>query len=198
MIGSLKNERGSNLVYVVILIVLMGMLGAAYSLTSAYNAKEAAQQRTYQEERYLAKSILRGVVDATTAGENPAAAVLTSKIDRDLEEYLAQTAQWGELPEEEQQGGDMPDFEDYVRGSYETSGTTRLDDCSVTVKTLCFAQEDGGRYLEISVQVSQGGRAYSLSARVDAQLGEPEAEGKPAPVEGWSVTKYYEDRKSVV
>ena len=193
MAGLPRDKKGSNLVYVVVLIALLGVLAGAYSLAVVSNAKAAAKQRQYQADRYAAKSLLTALTDSVIAGQNPAVSGLTAEAREGYLLYFAEKAKWSAMPEELQHGSPAPKFADYLAEHYETEGTTPMEEGSITVALTFFPEEDGGGQLELSIHILLNGREFALGARLKGLPGQPNETGLPAPISDWSVTSWYEE-----
>lgn len=144
----LMNRRGSNFIYVVVLVALLGILATGFTALVLYNAHVSKAQRNYQEDYYAAMSLRQSVVDSITAGNNSAAQALEA---RALADYQANGA-FGE--------------------SYSTAGTTTLDNGSVkTTLTYYPSTATAAGYLKLQMDFTLDGNSQSLGATIKATGG---------------------------
>lgn len=60
----MRKKRGSNFIFVIVLLVLLGMLAAAFSSLAIYSSRTAASQKSYQSDYVMANSIRQSIVDS--------------------------------------------------------------------------------------------------------------------------------------
>lgn len=185
----LRNKRGSNLIYVVVLVSLLGVLAAAYSVAVLYNARSAAAQRAYQQDRSGAKSLLISVVNSVEAMDNDVVDELVEEAEDDLLDYFDVLAAEDGIPDGL---GGIPKYSNYVEESYTSTGKSVLSDGNVTVTLSYFPMEEGNGELMVSVKADLNGRSFDLGATLEAQYGQSEELYGIRPIEGWSVLSYYE------
>lgn len=169
MSAKLKDSKGSNFVYVIVLMFLLGVLAAGYGAFAIFDARMASAQRSYQKDYYEAISLRKSVVTSICAGDNQAAKSLESKAQADYQDYFDALEAWSIMTDAEKAGAAYPELSDYVMETYSTSGTTLLDNGQV-LTTLKYYPETVK--LELSMKITLHGETRSLGAQLSGTGGE--------------------------
>lgn len=190
-------KRGSNLVYVVMLVALLGILGSGYFLMVTYTARSAAAQRAVQQNWATAQSLRQAVGQSVTGGSNPAVDKLVSAAQSSFALYLDDLEAWGSQPPEVQHATPMPDYSDYVENSYASSGRTRLEEGEIAVSITYYPVQEGERTLggelelELTLTAGSDGKDYALGMKFSPTMGEEAVDAGITPILGWKAARYY-------
>lgn len=200
-----KNRRGSNLVYIIILMAILGILAAAYSAVSIYSARSAAEQRRHEQDYITAVSLRDTFVDMaesmTWSGYPKNATDALGEIDiikffgasvSEYQDYVNEMMAYEGLSDEEKAETSSPVFES---SSESLTSTAALPEGTLKqTHTVNITQKEEKKpicWLEIEIEFTskETGKLYKLAARLEP---EPKFTFDSPWIEGWKAVRYYE------
>lgn len=165
--AAIGKKRGSNLVYCIILVALLGLLAGAYALLLSHNTNSAVSQRKFQQEYLTADSLRQSVVDSIVAEKNSAITDMETEIKGYLRGYADYVTEWNGLTAaeraEREKANDTPAYrlEKIKHKTLVRSGTTTLPD-GATLE-LSMSYRVGDKELTLAAQYA-GKESYNLGA----------------------------------
>lgn len=206
------NKRGSNLIYIVILMTVLGILVAGYASISIYSASSVADARQYQQDYVTAHSLREVFVQM--AVQNYPEDVVGSATKSDMDnfvgtavesytDYLAKLEAYEEsLQEQEQilwQTGSNPaagPIQKPIFENYENTITAEanLPEGILThTHTIHLIEEAGSpkcwMIIEIDFKANESNKEYHLGARLEPN---PQFSKLSPKITEWEVVRYYE------
>ncbi len=171
----MHNQRGSSLLLVIVLILILGVLSAGYVAISIFGTKSSVAQREHLQGQQIAQSIETALVKAIIQG-HPALQALEQMAQRDYQAYTEALEAYNQAVknasnEEEQdvKAPALPKLEDYVKSHYVTNGETTLPDGSQVTTRLEYhttALDEEGSVVVASTVVKRQGETYTMKARL--------------------------------
>jgi|GEM_PF-6293277 len=113
----MRAKRGSNFIFVIILIALLGILGAAYYSLNLYSVRAAVRQKSYEEDFLAAASIRQALVKSVLNGGNETVNGYIHKAQSGLDSFTEAYRAYVKA-EEKGEDKDEPDPADYIEELY--------------------------------------------------------------------------------
>lgn len=169
-------RRGSNLIYCIILVALLGLLAGGYALLLSYHTNSAVTQREFQQEYLAADSLREAVVESVLAGDNAVVTDISNEIKTDINIYKQKLTAWENLSEKDKTqaaaNGDSPTewLQALTEKTYTRSGTAALENGAEAKFSIVYQQME--RTLSILMDYS-GKEHYSLGTTLHTNVEPP-------------------------
>lgn len=194
-----KNSRGSNLIYIIILMAVLGILAAAYSAVSIYSARSAAEERRHEQDYITAVSLRDTFVDMAVDNYSSCDFITEMEMGRFIQDpatkysaYIDELDVYDGMSPEEQAEASVPVFDDYKNT---ISGDADLPEGKLKQSHTINMIEENERHpkcwmlIEIEFTSKETGKVYKLGARLEP---EPKFTADSSSIEGWKAVRYYE------
>lgn len=162
------SKRGSNLVFCIVLVALLGILAGGYGLLLSYNTNSSVSQREFQQEYLTADSLRQAAVDSVLSEGNPLLQSMHDEIIIKIDEYWAYLGELeGKKTEAEkdkliaQKGNPADWLEKIMNMSFSFSGDTALPDGAAINTSVRYSVKDKDLILRMEYT---GTERYALSA----------------------------------
>lgn len=181
--GDGNSEKGSSLIFVILLITLLSVFSAGYAAISAYYVKSARMSADYMEARLAAKTIHRSFCEAVSSGASPAANGIWELFEEDCclvwEEFEELTEESDE-DTEEGEGGEDSREEAYEEDEasdeiwvMEEDGIWRREDGAEAADA---AKAEGSSFWEMYLRERMEDCEYEAHGMGSGENGEPETD----------------------
>ena len=194
-----KNRRGSNLIYIIILMAILGILAAAYSAVSIYSARSAAEQRRHEQDYITAVSLRDTFVDMAEDNYSSTDSMTRIEMGRFIQDpatqysaYIDDLDAYDGMSPEEQAEASEPEFDDYEKT---VTGEADLPEGKLKQSHTLNLIEESKRHpkcwmlVEIEFTSKETKKTYKLGARLEP---DPQFTEHSVSIDGWKAVRFYE------